>query len=158
MGYRSHVLFAITEPEDVAIRLQDPKIASLLTSADRKHTKHWSNDTLYYIYEWDHVKWYDSDEEVKALSDWMDDQELLDEDEYGFMFLRDGEEINDLEHKGSWNYGLTYGIGIEDDNTPRLTDTNRKAIAGALDMIEGEWGKYMDDDLKQICETLRTMI
>ena len=92
-------------------------MASLLSYADQVHTKHWSDGSIYYIYEWNHIKWYESHLDVKACIDWMNNREAeyVDSDEYGFMFLRDGEEMNDMEHLGSWNMGLTYGIGIEDD-------------------------------------------
>lgn len=117
MGYRSHVLFSITEVADVSVRLTNPKISPLLDSADRVHNKKWSDDTPYIIYEWDHVKWYDSDEEVRALMEWIEDIESsTDDDDYGFMFLRDGEDMNDIEHHGSWNMGLTYGIEIENES------------------------------------------
>jgi hypothetical protein len=42
----------------------------------------------------------------------MSQAEVDAEDESPFMFLRDGEDITDLEHRGSWNFDLWHGIGI----------------------------------------------
>ena len=158
MGYRSHVLFAVSQAEDVAMRLQDPRITSLLDTSDRVHNKRWPNGDDYFIYEWDHIKWYESDEDIRALTDWMNTQEEFDEDDYGFAFLRDGEDINDIEHLGSWGFGLTYGIGIEDDNTPRMTDIQRKSLAVVLSMVDGEWGEYMDEDLRKAYDDLLPLV
>lgn len=155
MGYRSHVLFAVDADLDVTMRLTTPEVTEILECADRVHDFTEPMGSGYYVYEWDNIKWYDSWDSVRAIESWMSRQEdeSDDPDECGFSFFRDGEELNDLEHQGSWNYDIVYGIGI-DIIKPSITDDVRKAISTVLDAINGEWGKYVDEDLKAACDVL----
>jgi hypothetical protein len=116
MGYRSHVLFAIDATEDTTMRLTHPDVIEILGEADNVYIGTWTDTPKgqpgYYVYEWQGVKWYESWPAVTAIQSWMSQAEVDAEDESPFMFLRDGEDITDLEHRGSWNFDLWHGIGI----------------------------------------------
>ena len=160
MGYRSHVLFAIGLPADVELRITHPEAAALLDEA-QVHERSWSDtpegEVGFRIYEWDQIKWYDTDSQIRSLEDWMEAAENGEDGEDSFSFLRDGEEPNDIEHRGSWNYDLNHGIYIE--NPPdRLSTENRKALALVLEMVEGEWGEYKEPEFQHAVTTLRRLI
>jgi hypothetical protein len=116
MGYRSHVLFAIDATEDTTMRLTYPSVVEVLAEADNVYIGTWSDTPKgqpgYYVYEWEHIKWYESWPAVEALQSWMSQAEDDAEDEAHFMFLRDGDDITDLEHLGSWEFDLWYGVGV----------------------------------------------
>ena len=66
-----------------------------------------------FLFRWDHVKWYDSFEEVEAIQDFMQwcadeqievDGEQVNADEY-FRFVRIGEEMDDNEVQG-WGFDI----------------------------------------------------
>lgn len=158
MGYSSHTLLAITAVEDVTLRLTNPLVIDVLECADRTLTLPGESGDVFHIYEWDYIKWYNSWAPVAALEAWMDSAEC-DTDDYPFGFLRMGENIEDLESRGSpWEFNLHYGVNIEDDPTPRVTDAHRKALALILAMVEGEWGAYMEPDMKIAVGELKTLL
>jgi hypothetical protein len=114
MGYRSHVLLALSTTTAVTAHLSDPQVVEALSSADEIHTRSWG-----VIYEWFHTKWYESFEDVQALIKLMDEldkppvEETEDEDLYSF--LRNGDDLNDMEQRGSWNMGIGYGLILKEE-------------------------------------------
>jgi hypothetical protein len=116
MGYRSHVLFAIDATEDTTMRLTHPSVVEVLEEVDNMYIGTWTDTPKgqpgYYVYEWDCIKWYESWPAVEALQSWMSQAEDEAEDESPFMFLREGESIDDMEHRGSWNFDLWHGVGV----------------------------------------------
>ena len=114
MGYRSHVLFAVDATEDVTLRLTHPAVIEILAAADDVYTGTWPDtkpgQVGYYVYEWDSIKWYESWPAVAAIEAWMDTLETDGSDDYPFMFLRNGEDMSDMDHKGSWDFDLEYGV------------------------------------------------
>lgn len=150
MGYRSHVLFAIENTEDVTLRLTIPSVSELLNSPDTKYEKTWSDGKAYTIYEWEYIKWYDSYQPISDLMNWMHSQD--DDDESPFEFLRSGEELNDLEHMGSWNFGLNHGIWIDDAPLAR-----KKAINTLIKYCERKWGEYVPPEMQAAIEYLRKL-
>lgn len=114
MGYSSHVLFAVDATEDTTLRLTHPSVAEVLDCACNLYTGTWSdtkpNQVGYYVYEWGSIKWYESWPAVAALESYMDGYDSDNYDDYPFMFLRDGEDMTDMEHKGSWDFDLECGI------------------------------------------------
>jgi len=112
MGYRSEVVFAIT-PE-VA-----PAFMALCASRPELHElcfKH--NDLLEtgveskgdFLFQWDHIKWYETYDEIGALQAFIDALEEDDLSAYGeeeerdwnecFKFVRIGEDMDDVEQRG----------------------------------------------------------
>lgn len=152
MGYRSHVLFAIRTVEDTTLRLAHPEVLEVLRCADRVIPR-----DGYTIYEWDLIKWYYSWAPVAALGTWMRENEETEEGEAPYSFLRDGDELEDFEHRGSWELSLNYGIWFDDDKTPRITDAQRKALAFVIAMVEGEWGQYMDENFQNAVTLLKPL-
>ena len=159
MGYRSHVLFAIDSVAEITLRLTVPDVVGLLDTADRIFVKDVCGTPIYRVYEWDCVKWYDSWPPVRSLESWMNHAcENDDKEEPPFNFLRDGEELNDLEHLGSWGYGISHGITAGVDHTPRLTTETREALALVLARVDGEWGEYKDPEFAKAVKLLECCI
>ena len=88
MGYRSQVTISITKKafnENVGENIKDFKDCDLIRQTE---------DTVTFI--WEHVKWYDSYDDVKSV---MSVLEKIDEEDYGL--IRVGEDSSDIESSGS---------------------------------------------------------
>ena len=159
MGYRSHVLFAIDSVAEVTLRLTVPDVVGLLDEADRIFDKNICGIPRYRVYDWDAVKWYDSWLPVSSLESWMGAAcDNDDNEEPPFNFLRDGEELNDVEHQGSWGYGISHGITVDADYTPRITAETRGALALVLARVDSEWGEYKDPEFAKAVKLLECCI
>ena len=72
------------------------------------------------LFRWDYIKWYDSDEAIQAIEDfmdWCDSQEIeiegADQSAMDFFrFVRIGEEVDDVEQRGTgfWGVGVQRAI------------------------------------------------
>ena len=111
MGYRSQVTLAL-RPKAAALfstlRARGGELPSLLDDADKGN--HNDGDESY---SWDHIKWYDTFEEVEAIQDfiqWCEDEQIevdgkqVNADEY-YRFVRIGEEMDDNEVQG-WGFDI----------------------------------------------------
>ena len=112
MGYRSEVVFAITPEVAPAFMALCAKIPSLHELCFKHHDTLESNrlEEGDYMFQWDHIKWYHSHEEISALDGFMTALESEDLSEYGehevrewmygFKFVRVGEDADDVEERG----------------------------------------------------------
>lgn len=96
MGYRSEVTIAIVREKD----------SNVFTDAF-PDLREELNGIVYY--QWNHVKWYYEMfpyESVKKIMDYLDEVDEEDDTQYGYY--RIGEEIDDIESKGSpYEMGIT---------------------------------------------------
>ena len=94
MGYRSDV--AIAFKEELAKRFLNDcttKVAlETLRSCDKHHKDGWI------MFQYSDVKWYDDYEEVKAITEFMDNLRGT-EDTDSFEFHRMGEDSEDYEYR-----------------------------------------------------------
>jgi hypothetical protein len=101
MGYRSDVYLAVKKEEVESIEHSRPIIGKFLSEASVIDVR---DDKVYY--EFHHIKWYEHDyAEIILLMAWL--QEF--DDVYGweqpYQFVRIGEEYEDIESLGSWEFG-----------------------------------------------------
>ncbi len=110
MGYRSEVVFAVSEeviPALMCLFAKKPEVQKLCTVDSELDTAYHGG----WLMRWDYIKWYESDTAISDLVnfiDALDSDDLsdygLDDDEdwyYRFKFLRIGEEEQDVESKGA---------------------------------------------------------
>lgn len=102
MGYRSTVVLAVTEAADAKGRL-NPIIVSMLDDKDTE--KEIRDDGIFYT--WNGIKWYDGYAGVDAINNWTNEmeKEAIDED-VPYQFTRTGEENNDIEERGNYDFGI----------------------------------------------------
>ena len=100
MGYRSTVVLAVSKevlPQFLTTLARSSETKDLcFAHADKKIDNY--DDRGGFLFMWDHIKWYDSYEEMQAITDFMDwcDEEN-DED---YRFVRTGEDMEDNESRG----------------------------------------------------------
>lgn len=101
MGYRSDVYLAVSKEEVEITQHNQPIIGKLLSEADEIVVR---DDKVFY--EFHDVKWYYDCHDIAALMEWLAE---LDENSEDFLvpyqFVRIGEEYEDIEHLGSWEFG-----------------------------------------------------
>lgn len=118
-------MMAIDLTEDISLRLAFPDAAAILQYADRKYAGYspgnFGDEADYIIYEFDCIKWYESWDAVQNFEDWMNKTEDAAEDGSPFQFMRSGEEISDVEHRGTWRFNLDYGL-IMNGHTRLIVD------------------------------------
>lgn len=129
MGYRSEVVLVIGKevmPQFMVTMAKSAEARALcFAEADRKNDYGEEGNMLF---SWYDIKWYDSDEGVSAIGDfldWCDSESVpvsdeqraqdksptpathIDGDEC-YKFVRLGEEIEDIEERGSgfWDVGV----------------------------------------------------
>jgi hypothetical protein len=152
MGYRSHVLLAITQEAAVTLALEHPEVNRLFNTCDTTYNRSFTDATPYIIYEWEYVKWYESDPEIAVLTRWMSAEEDKHPD-IPFGFLRAGEELTDVEHRGSWAFDIGCGLTVKPPlNQP--TPDRVQAIQTLIAYVEDDWGQYAPPDLAAALETL----
>ena len=100
MGYRSEVRIAVDKgifnKKGLHLKegLKDCDAITLVESGPKP----------FYLFTWEHVKWYDSYPEVSEVMEFLSE---LEEENYGF--IRVGEEPSDVEEKGS-PYDFDLGV------------------------------------------------
>jgi len=112
MGYRSEIVLAISPEATPAFMALCAKVPSVQKLCFSEHNTLETNrrDDGDYLFHWNHIKWYDSFEEISALDKFMTALESEDLSEYGehqerewaycFKFVRVGEDADDVEERG----------------------------------------------------------
>ena len=116
MGYRSEVILAVgpeVMPQFMVTMAKSPEARRMCFADADTMIKDYCDIEGAFLFRWDHVKWYDSFEEVEAIQDFMQwcadeqievDGEQVNADEY-FRFVRIGEEMDDNEVQG-WGFDI----------------------------------------------------
>ena len=116
MGYRSEVILAVgpeVMPQFMVTMAKSPEARRMCFADADTMIKDYCDIEGAFLFRWDHVKWYDSFEEVEAIQDLMQwcadeqievDGEQVNADEY-FRFVRIGEEMDDNEVQG-WGFDI----------------------------------------------------
>ena len=101
MGYRSQVVLAVSKeavPQFMSTMAKSPEARSLCFSeADRVEQDYDGEGGM--LFYWDHIKWYDSYEPIRAIENFMDWAEGAGQDDE-FKFARTGENMEDNECRG----------------------------------------------------------
>ena len=116
MGYRSEVILAVgpeVMPQFMVTMAKSPEARRMCFADADTMIKDYCDIEGAFLFRWDHIKWYDSFEEVEAIQDFMQwcadeqievDGEQVNADEY-FRFVRIGEEMDDNEVQG-WGFDI----------------------------------------------------
>ena len=133
MGYRSEVVLVVGKevmPQFMVTMAKSPEARALcFDEADRQNDYEEKGNMLF---AWDCIKWYDSYEEIRAIEDfldWCDSEDVPVSDEQKaqdksptpvthvdgcecYKFVRIGEELEDIEERGSgfWDVGVRRSI------------------------------------------------
>ena len=113
MGYRSEVVFAVSEeviPALMCLFAKKPEVQKLCTVESELDTDYQDG----WLMRWDWIKWYESDTVINDLANFIEALESDDLSDYGldddadgwyhhFKFIRIGEEYEDIESKG-WGF------------------------------------------------------
>jgi hypothetical protein len=103
MGYRSNVALALPIEVDVAIRLNNSHINTLLSASD-KLTREKHN-----VYYWEDITWYEGYPDIREMQKALRN---LNAEEYGF--IRIGKETDDIESQGApWAFDMYVSRQIE---------------------------------------------
>ena len=116
MGYRSEVILAIgpeVMPQFMVTMAKCPEARKLCWSDHSDMIKDYAGIKGAFLFRWDHIKWYESFEEVQALQDFMEwcnseDIEVEGKEESAaehYRFVRIGEETDDNEVDG-WGFDI----------------------------------------------------
>jgi len=116
MGYRSEVILAIgpeVMPQFMVTMAKCPEARKLCWSDHSDMIKDYAGVKGAFLFRWDHIKWYESYEEVQALQDFMEwcnseDIEVEGKKEQAaeyYRFVRIGEETDDNEVEG-WGFDI----------------------------------------------------
>ena len=125
MGYRSEVVLVVGKevmPQFMVTMAKSPDARSLcFAEADQRHEDYEEKGSM--LFAWAHIKWYDSYEEIRAIEDfldWCDSEDVPSQDAKGervdgdecYRFVRIGEEVEDIEERGSgfWDVGVRRSI------------------------------------------------
>ena len=125
MGYRSEVVLVVGKevmPQFMVTMAKSPDARALcFAEADQRHEDYDGKGNM--LFAWDCIKWYDSYEGVAAIGDfldWCDGEDVPSQDAKGervsgdecYRFVRIGEEIEDIEERGSgfWDVGVRRSI------------------------------------------------
>ena len=134
MGYRSEVVLVVGKevmPQFMVPMAKSPQARSLCFGEATRHEDYEEKGNM--LFAWDSIKWYDSYEGVAAIGDFLDwcDSEMVpvsdeqkaqdksptpvthvDGDEC-YKFVRVGEEVEDIEHRGSGFWDVAVSRRIE---------------------------------------------
>jgi len=96
MGYRSDVLLALKDERfSELIKTMEDRVAANFIDGSKIHECNgWK------LVEFHDVKWYDDYPEVKAVNEFIEELEDLNQDDYSYHVL--GEDDNDYTSKGTW--------------------------------------------------------
>ena len=116
MGYRSEVILAVgpeVMPQFMVTMAKSPEARKMCFAEADTMIKDYCDIEGAFLFRWDHIKWYDSFEEVQAIQDfivWCEDAQVevdgkqVNADEY-YRFVRIGEEMDDNEVHG-WGFDI----------------------------------------------------
>ena len=116
MGYRSEVILAVgpeVMPQFMVTMAKSPEARKMCFAEADTMIKDYCDIEGAFLFRWDHIKWYDSFEEVSAIQDfinWCDSERIevdgkeVDASEY-YRFVRIGEEMDDNEVQG-WGFDI----------------------------------------------------
>ena len=100
MGYRSEIVLVVGKealPLFMTALAKEPEARALCYSHADKRLDDYCDGAV--LFQWDHIKWYDSYKEIAAIEQFMDDCDCEDLDEH-YRFVRIGEESDDTEERG----------------------------------------------------------
>ena len=116
MGYRSEVILAVgpeVMPQFMVTMAKSPEARKMCWSESDNLIKDYCSIKGAFLFRWDHIKWYDSFEEVAAIQDfihWCEtetvevDGKEMDASEF-YRFVRIGEEMDD-NHAQGWGFDI----------------------------------------------------
>ena len=116
MGYRSEVILAVgpeVMPQFMVTMAKSPEARRMCFSDADTMIKDYCDIEGAFLFRWDHIKWYDSFEEVSAIQDfinWCDSERIevdgkeVDAADF-YRFVRIGEETDDNEVQG-WGFDI----------------------------------------------------
>ena len=118
MGYRSEVILAVgpeVMPQFMVTMAKSPEARKLCWSDHDEMIKDYGGVKGAFLFRWDHIKWYESFEEVQALIDFIEwcecedvavepEGKMVQAAEY-YRFVRIGEETDDNEVSG-WGFDI----------------------------------------------------
>ena len=113
MGYRSEVVLVVGKevmPQFMVTMAKSPEARALCFAEATRHEDYEEKGNM--LFAWDCIKWYDSYEEIRAIEDfldWCDSEDVPSQDANGervdgdecYRFVRIGEEVEDIEERGS---------------------------------------------------------
>jgi len=116
MGYRSEVILAVgpeVMPQFMVTMAKSPEARRLCWTDHNEMIKDYGGVKGAFLFRWDHIKWYDSFEEVSAIQDFLNwcENEIIEVDDKGvdasnyYRFVRIGEETDDNEVQG-WGFDI----------------------------------------------------
>ena len=124
MGYRSEVVLVVGKevmPQFMVTMAKSPEARALCFAEATRHEDYEEKGNM--LFAWDCIKWYDSYEEIRAIEDfldWCDSEDVPSQDAKGervsgdecYRFVRVGEEVEDIEERGSgfWDVGVRRSI------------------------------------------------
>ena len=124
MGYRSEVVLVVGKevmPQFMVTMAKSPEARALCFAEATRHEDYEEKGNM--LFAWDGIKWYDSFEEIRAIEDfldWCDSEDVPSQDAKGervdgdecYRFVRIGEEVEDIEERGSgfWEVGVRRSI------------------------------------------------
>ena len=124
MGYRSEVVLVVGKevmPQFMVTMAKSPDARALCFAEATRHEDYEEKGNM--LFAWDCIKWYDSYEEIRAIEDfldWCDSEDVPSQDAKGervsgdecYRFVRIGEEVEDIEERGSgfWDVGVRRSI------------------------------------------------
>ena len=124
MGYRSEVVLVVGKevmPQFMVTMAKSPEARALCFAEATRHEDYEEKGNM--LFAWDGIKWYDSYEEIRAIEDfldWCDSEDVPSQDAKGervdgdecYRFVRIGEEVEDIEERGSgfWDVGVRRSI------------------------------------------------
>ena len=116
MGYRSEVILAVgpeVMPQFMITMAKSPEARKLCWSDHSEMIKDYAGIKGAFLFRWDHIKWYDSYEEIQAIQDfinWCESESIehegkeIDACDF-YRFVRIGEETDDNEVHG-WGFDI----------------------------------------------------
>ena len=116
MGYRSEVILAVgpeVMPQFMVTMAKAPEARKMCFAEADTMIKDYCDIEGAFLFRWDHIKWYDTFEEVQAIQDfieWCEDAQIevdgkqVNADEY-YRFVRIGEEMDDNATQG-WGFDI----------------------------------------------------
>ena len=116
MGYRSEVILAVgpeVMPQFMVTMAKSPEARKMCWSEADNMIKNYAGIKGAFLFRWDHIKWYDTFEEVQAINDFIDwceseiievDGKEMDASEF-YRFVRIGEEMDDNVSQG-WGFDI----------------------------------------------------
>ena len=133
MGYRSEVVLVVGKevmPQFMVTLAKSAEARAMCFDEAQRMNDYDGKGNM--LFAWDHIKWYDSDEGIAAIGDfldWCDSEHVPVSDEQKaqdksptpvthvdgdecYRFVRVGEELEDIETRGSgfWDVGVSRSI------------------------------------------------